>query len=49
MKYLLAIAVVLCLTGCATTGITQSTSQNQTVTNYVMMPDGEIYTWNSDE
>ena len=49
MKYLLAIAVVLCLTGCATTSITQSTSQNQTVTNYVMMPDGEIYTWNSDE
>jgi hypothetical protein len=44
MKYLLAIAVGLCLTGCATTSITQSTSKQQ-ITNYVMMPDGATYTY----
>jgi ABC-type glycerol-3-phosphate transport system substrate-binding protein len=32
MRYLLALAVVLCLAGCATTSTTQATSQNQTIT-----------------
>ena len=51
MKYLFAIAVVLCLAGCATTNTTQSTccSQNSTVTNYVMMPDGAVYSWSSEK
>ena len=44
MKYLLAIAVGLCLTGCATTSVTQSTSNIKT-TNYVVMPDGATYTY----
>lgn len=44
MKYLLALAVVLCLAGCATTSITQSTSKIKT-TNYVVMPDGATYTY----
>ena len=44
MKYLTAIAVVLCLAGCATTSTTQATSKQQ-ITNYVMMPDGATYTY----
>ena len=44
MKYLLALAVVLCLAGCATTSITQTTSKKP-ITNYVMMPDGATYTY----
>ena len=49
MKYLFALAVVLCLAGCATTSTTQATSQNSTVTNYVMMPDGAVYSWSSEK
>jgi uncharacterized protein YceK len=49
MKYLLALAVVLCLAGCATTSTTQATSQKPTVTNYVMMSDGTIYSWQSEK
>jgi len=50
MKYLTAIAVVLCLSGCATTSITQATSKPKStvVTNYVMMPDGVVYSWRSE-
>ena len=44
MKYLLAIAVGLCLTGCATTSsVTQTTKQSPT---HVFMPDGTVYTYN---
>ena len=50
MKYLLAIAVGLCLTGCATTSKTQSTSQQQGISDRygttVFMPDGAYYTFN---
>ena len=49
MKYLLALAVVLCLAGCATTSNTQSTSQKITVTNYAVMPDGVVYTWQGNQ
>ena len=49
MKYLLALAVVLCLAGCATTSNTQATSQKPNVTNYVMMSDGTIYSWQSEK
>ena len=49
MKYLLALAVVLCLAGCATTSNTQSTSQKITVTNYAVMPDGAVYSWESSQ
>ncbi len=49
MKYLFALAVVLCLAGCATTSTTQATSQKPTVTNYVMMPDGAVYSWSSEK
>ena len=49
MKYLLAIVVVLCLAGCATTSTTQATSQKITVTNYAVMPDGVVYTWQSSQ
>jgi len=48
MKYLTALAVVLCLAGCATTSTTQATSKKQIVTNYVMMSDGTVYTWYSE-
>jgi len=41
MKYLLAIAVVLCLTGCATSSDLQSTNQNKIIT--VFYPDGIVY------
>ena len=50
MKYLFALAVVLCLAGCATTStITRTTSQNFTVTNYAVMPDGAVYSWKSSQ
>ena len=49
MKYLFAIAVLLCLAGCATTSSTQATSQKITVTNYAVMPDGVVYTWQSSQ
>ena len=48
MKYLTVLAVVLCLAGCATTSTTQATSKKPTVTNYVMMSDGTVYTWYSE-
>lgn len=41
MKYLLAIAVVLCLTGCATSSDLQSTNQKQVIT--IFYPDGVVY------
>ena len=49
MKYLFALAVILCLAGCATPSTTQATSQKLTVTNYAVMPDGVIYSWDSSQ
>jgi len=43
MKYLLAIAVGLCLTGCATTSTTQSTTQYPDNTITVFSANGIEY------